>query len=107
MPIEGFVDGLDVVGVVICEFGVEGLLDEEIDTAVDDTQGVEVDDELFACFIDGLVCDELVLLLEVGSKGRSVSSAVLFTVRRRACLMQDRSQPTDSVKIDIPLPFGL
>lgn len=74
------VDGLDVVGVVVGHCWVGGPLDEAVDAAVDDHQGVDVQDGVLAVVVDeGAVFDALVLLFEIGGEG----GAVAATLERR------------------------
>lgn len=66
------VDGLDAVGVVDGEFGVVGGLDGFVDDAVDYTERVKVKLDAFV----GAVADELVLIVKVVVKDRTVVTAV-------------------------------
>jgi len=71
------VDGLDVVGVVVRHCWVGGPLDQAVDAAVDDHQGVDVQDGVLAVVVDeGAVFDALVLLFEVGGEGGAVAAAL-------------------------------
>jgi hypothetical protein len=73
----GLVDCLDVVGVVVGHGGVGGPLDQAVDAAVDDHQGIDVQDGVLAIVVDeGAVEDLLVLGFEVGGEGRAVSAAL-------------------------------
>lgn len=73
----GFVDGLDVVGVVVGHCWVGGPLDEAVDAAVDDHEGVDVQDGVLAVVVDErAVFDALVLFFEVGRKGGAVAAAL-------------------------------
>jgi len=57
--------------------GVGGPLDEAVDAAVDDHEGVDVQEGVFAVVVDeGPVCDLLVLFFEVGGEGGAVASAL-------------------------------
>jgi hypothetical protein len=73
----GLVHGLDAVGVVVGHSGVGGPLDEAVDAAVDDHEGVDVQEGVFAVVVDeGAVGDLLVLFFEVGGEGWAVASAL-------------------------------
>jgi hypothetical protein len=73
----GLVYGLDAVGVVVGHCGVGGPLDEAVDAAVDDHEGVDVQEGVFAVVVDeGAVGDLLVLFFEVGGEGWAVASAL-------------------------------
>jgi len=69
--VEALVDHLDAICVVIGEF-----LSQEIYTAIDYTQRIEMDDKDIACGIDRTVYDTYILLLEEGGKRRPVSSTI-------------------------------
>ena len=74
----GLVDGLDAVGVVVCHCVVGGPLDEAVDAAVDDHEGVDVQDRVLAVVVDeGAVGDLLVLGFEVGREGGAVAAALI------------------------------
>ena len=76
----GLVDGLDAVGVVVCHCGVGGPLDEAVDAAVDDHEGVDVQDRVLAIIVDeGAIGDLLVLGFEVGREGGAVAAALLLS----------------------------
>lgn len=73
----GFVDGLDVVGVVVGHCRIGGPLDQAVDAAVDDHQCVDVQDGVLAVVIDKrAVFDALVLFFEVGREGGAVAAAL-------------------------------
>jgi len=74
--VEGLVDGLDTVGVVVRHLRVGELLRGEVHAAVDDAQRVEVDVVRLALCLDGAVGDLLVLLLEEGRERGPVAPAV-------------------------------
>jgi hypothetical protein len=76
----GLVDGLDAVGVVVGHGGVSGPLDEAVDAAVDDHEGVDVQERVLAVVVDkGAVGDLLVLGFEVGREGGAVAAALLLS----------------------------
>lgn len=76
------VDGLDVVGVVVGHCRVGGPLDQAVDAAVDDHQGVDVQDGVLAVVVDErAVFDALVLFFEVGGEGGAVAAALESGVR--------------------------
>lgn len=106
--VEGLVDCLDAVGVIVGEFGVEGFLDEEIDAAVDDTESVEVDDVFLSFLGDGFVGDTLVLLLEESGECRAIASTILVCCQTWGFSSREiRAGHTDSVKIEMASLFGL
>ena len=71
------VDGLDVVGVVVRHCRVGGPLNEAVDAAVDDHQGVDVQSGVLAVVVDErTIFDALVLLFEVGGEGGAVAAAL-------------------------------
>ena len=71
------VDGLDIVGVVVRHCRVGGPLDEAVDAAVDDHQGVDVQNRVLAVVVDErAVFDALVLLFEVGGESWAVAAAL-------------------------------
>jgi hypothetical protein len=73
----GLVDGLDAVGVVVGHGRVGGPLDEAVDAAVDDHEGVDVQQGVLAVVVDeGAVGDLLVLGFEVGGEGGAVAAAL-------------------------------
>lgn len=75
--VEGLVDDFEAVGVVVGDGWVGEFLAEEVDAAVQDAEGIQVDVEGFACCVGGAVCDALVLFLEKGGDGGAVAAAVL------------------------------
>jgi hypothetical protein len=72
---------LDAVGVVVGHGGVGGPLDETVDAAVDDHEGVDVQQGVLAVVVDeGAVGDLLVLGFEVGGEGGAVAAALVGLV---------------------------
>lgn len=105
--VEGLVDGLDTVSVIVGELGVVRFLNQEVDAAVDDTESIEVDDVLFSFFVDCFIGDALILLFKVCGEGRPVTSAILAALSLSIHTTLGAMSLTDSVKIDIASLLGL
>lgn len=75
--VEGLVDGFEAVGVVVGDGWVGECLAEEVDAAVYDAEGVQVDVERFTHGVGGAVRDALVLFFKEGGDGGAVAATVL------------------------------
>lgn len=71
--VDGLVDDLDAVRVVVCRLRVEGNLDLGVEAAVDDAHRFHVEGDGVA---EVLGCDEGILLVEVAGEGWAVVAAV-------------------------------
>lgn len=76
------VDRLDAVGVVVSHFGVGEFLGEEIDAAVDDAKGVEMNVVVFTRRVQGTVGDSFVLLFEKCGERWTITTSILRFYRQ-------------------------
>lgn len=74
----GLVDGLYAISVVVCHCEGSHLLGQEIHAAIDDAEGVKMNDKGISCLVDRAVCNAHVLFLEEGRESRSVTTTVGF-----------------------------
>lgn len=72
---------MDVVGIIVGHGWVGGPLYQAVDAAVNDHQGVDVQDGVLAVVVDeGAILDLLVLFFEVGREGWAVATALVDNV---------------------------
>lgn len=80
---------------------------KKIDTAIDDTKGVQVNEILGGVLGNCLVGDALILFLEEGGEGWPVPSTVLISCEPNGYHRSVREWLTDSVKMEMTSLFGL
>ena len=106
--VEGLVDGLDSIRVIVCDFGIGQFLFQKIYTAIDYAKRIKMDLVRLPGVTNGLVGNPLILLLKEGAEGWSISTSVLCSCKSGVQSSGSRSQPlTDSVKMEILSLLGL
>lgn len=83
---------------------------KEINAAVDDAEGVEVDVVVFACDVEGSIGDPFILLLEKCGESWTIATSVLRNWRQYLSInivSQYSFEHTDSVQMLILSSLGL
>ena len=82
--VKSSVYGLNSIGIVVRNFRIANFLVQVVNAAIDDTESVKVNNELFALFIDSFVQDPLILLFEKGAERRTISTSILTQTQSKS-----------------------